>query len=222
MLRKLLSELKLSLKINGPAMTLFLAQTKKAQERKLICKRKRDARRRFQAYVRRRRVVTQLFVLLLTRTFFPLVPVRKIWAKPRAATFWEETCQGWSGQDWKENFRMSRVAFEYLTIELSPIISKRDTNFRKAISARQRLAVTLYRLADTASYRTIANLFAIGKSTVCEIVVQVCNAIVQFLLPRYIRLPQSAQEIRERIDESRDRAGFPQVVACVDGCHIPN
>ena len=86
--------------MNGPAMALFLAQTKKAQERKLICKRKRDARRRFQAYVRRRRVVTQLFVLLLTRNVFPLVPgVRKIWAKPRAATFWEETCQGWSDQD---------------------------------------------------------------------------------------------------------------------------
>ena len=63
--------------------------------------------------------------------------------------------------------------------------------------------------------------FCNWKSTVCEIVVQVCNAIVQFLLPRYIRLPQSAQEIRERIDESRDRAGFPQVVDCVDGCHIP-
>ena len=41
MLRELLS----GLKMNGPAMVLFLAQTKKAQERKLICKRKRDARR---------------------------------------------------------------------------------------------------------------------------------------------------------------------------------
>ena len=84
--------------MKGPAMALFWAQAKKAQERKLICKRKRDARRRFQAYVRRRGVVTQLFVLLLTRNFLPLVPgVRKIWAKLRAATFWQETCQGWSG-----------------------------------------------------------------------------------------------------------------------------
>ncbi|XP_029210229.2 putative nuclease HARBI1 [Acropora millepora] len=206
--------------MNSRAMALILAQ-KKEKERKLVGKRKRDARRRFQAYVRRRRVATQMFVLLITRNFFPLLPVRKIWTKPRTTTFWEETCQRWNDQDWKENFRMSQVAFEYLTMELSPIISKRDTNFRKAISARQRLVVTLYRLADTATYRTIANLFAIGKSTVCEIVVQVCNAIVQFLLPRYIRPPQSAQEIRERIDESRDRAGFPQVVACVDGCHIP-
>ena len=32
MLREFLSELKLSLKMNGTAMALFLAQTKKAQE----------------------------------------------------------------------------------------------------------------------------------------------------------------------------------------------
>ena len=106
------------------------------------CKRKRDARRQFQAYVRRRRFTTQLFVLLLTRNFFPLLPVRKIWTKPRTTTFSEETCQRWNDQDWKEIFRISRVAFEYLTTELSPIIS-----------ARQRLAVTLCQLADTATYR---------------------------------------------------------------------
>jgi len=57
MLREFLSELKLRLKINGPAMVLFLAQTKKGQERKLICKLKGDARTTFQAYVRCRRVV---------------------------------------------------------------------------------------------------------------------------------------------------------------------
>ena len=55
--------------MNSRAMALFLAQKKK-KERKLVCKRKRDARRRFQAYVRRQRVATQLFVLLLTRNFF--------------------------------------------------------------------------------------------------------------------------------------------------------
>ena len=51
--------------MNSRAMALFLAQ-KKEKERKLVCKRKRDARRRFQAYVRRRRVATQMFVLLIT------------------------------------------------------------------------------------------------------------------------------------------------------------
>ena len=56
--------------MNSRAMALFLAQKKK-KERKLVCKRKRNARRRFQAYVHRRCVATQLFVLLLTCNFFP-------------------------------------------------------------------------------------------------------------------------------------------------------
>jgi len=68
--------------MNSQAMALFLAQKKK-KEQKLICKWKRDARRRFQAYFRRQRVATRLFVLLLTHNFFRLLPVRKIWAKPR-------------------------------------------------------------------------------------------------------------------------------------------
>lgn len=116
---------------------------------------------------------------------------------------------------------MSSEAFEYLSAQLAPFISKRDTNYRKAISARQRLAITLYRLADTASYRTIANLFGIGRSTVCVIVIEVCEAIVEVLLPRYIRLPETGQEIRQQMDDLSNRSGFPQVVGCLDGCHIP-
>ena len=116
---------------------------------------------------------------------------------------------------------MSREAFDYLCNELSPYMSQRDTNYRKAISVRQRLAVTLYRLADTAQYRTIENLFGVGRSTVCGIVKEVCQAIVNFLLPRYIRLSQRRQEIQEKIDGAGSRAGFPQVIAALDACHIP-
>ena len=64
MLSEFLSELKLSLKMNGLAMVLFWVQTRKAQERKLICKRKRDAKRRFQACVRRRRIVNAVVCIV--------------------------------------------------------------------------------------------------------------------------------------------------------------
>ena len=60
--------------------------------------------------------------------------MRKIWTKPRVNTFWEETCQRWNDKDWKEDFRMSREAFEYLCEELSPLIPKRDTNYRLGYS----------------------------------------------------------------------------------------
>ena len=122
------------------------------------------------------------------------LPVRRVWIKPRSKLFWEETCQGWNERDWVENFRKSKEPFNCLCVELSPHVLKRDTNFRKAITVHHRVVIT-YWLADTAHYRTIANLFGVWKSTVCGIVKQVCEVIVKILLPRYINVPQSQQEV---------------------------
>jgi len=80
---------------------------------------------------------------------------------------------------------------EVCDVHVTPHILKRDTNLKKAIAVRHGLTITLYCLADTAQYRTIANLFGVGKSTVCGIVKQVCEVIVRILLPRYIYIPRS-------------------------------
>ena len=90
----------------------------------------------------------------------------------------------WTDNDWVGNLRMSKVTFQKLCEELAPFIERRDTNYRKAISLRERVAITLYRLADTASYRTVSNLFGVGKSTVCQIVLEVCTCIVEVLFKR--------------------------------------
>ena len=135
--------------------------------------------------------------------------------------FWEETCQGWTERDWVENFRMSKEAFNRLCVELSPHILKRDTNFRKAITVHHRVAITLYWLADTAYHGTIANLFGVGKSTVCGILKQVAEVIVRIFLSRYIYVPRSQQEVQEEIDGFESCVWFPQVVGAVDGCDVP-
>ena len=44
---------------------------------------------------------------------------------------------------------------------------------------------------------------------------------MRILLPRYIYVPQSRQEVQEKIDGFESRAGFPQAVGAVDGCHVP-
>ena len=116
---------------------------------------------------------------------------------------------------------MSKEVFNRLCVELSPHILKRDTNFRKAIAVVHRVAITLYWLADTAHYRTIANLFGVGKSSVCGIVKKVCEVIVRILLPRYIYVPQNRQEVQDKINGFESRAGFPQVVGAVDGRYVP-
>ena len=55
-------------------------------------------------------------------------------------------------------------------------------------------------LVETAPYKTIGNLFVVGKPTVCGIVKHVCEVIVRILLPRYIYVPQNRQEVQDKID----------------------
>ena len=91
------------------------------------------------------------------------LPVREIWVKPRANLFWCMTEDQWTDNDWIGNLRMSKVTFQKLCEELAPFIERRDTNYHKAISVRERVAITLYRLTDTASYSTVSNLSGVGK-----------------------------------------------------------
>ena len=85
---------------------------------------------------------------------------------------------------------MSKDSFEYLCLNYHPISRNRTTNFHKAIAVCHRVAITLYWLADSACYRTIGNLFGVGKSTVCTIVKQVCEVLAGILLPWYCTSPK--------------------------------
>ena len=151
-------------------IALLFWKTQREESRKIAENRAKLERRRLYRYLRHRRLVSSVFLLLLTRQLFHCASsLRRVWSKSRSQSFWEETCQCWNDNDWIENFRMSKDSFEYLCAELSPHIAKRNTDFRKAIAVRHRVAVALYWLADSARYRTIGNLFRVGKSTVCTI-----------------------------------------------------
>ena len=126
----------------------------------------------------------------------------------------------WTDNDWIGNLRISKVTFQKLCEELAPFIERRDTNYHKAISVRERVAITLYRLTDTASYRTVSNPFGVGKSTVCQIVLEVCAWIVEVFFKRLVHLPVTRQDIETEVAAFFMSAGFPQVVGAVDECPV--
>ena len=105
-----------------------------------------------------------------------------------------------SNKDWIENFRMSKEIFEYLCQRLYPIIHRSDTVMRNAISVKKRLAITLWCLATPAEYRTIAHLYGVSRSSVCEIVQETCLAIVKCLLHLYIKFP-TGQQLQEVVND---------------------
>lgn len=69
--------------------------------------------------------------------------------------------------------------FNYLYSELREQIERQDTRLRCAIPVDRRVAITLWRLATNADYRSTGHIFGVAKGTVCVIVHEVCDAIVR-------------------------------------------
>ena len=84
----------------------------------------------------------------------------------------------------------------------------------------ERVAITVWRLATNAEYRTLSELFCVGISTAGTIVNNTCSVIAQHILPRYVQMPSDAR-LREVVDVYKSKWGFPQVVGAIDGSHIP-
>ena len=51
---------------------------------------------------------------------------RRVWAKPRSASLYQDIVQGWNDADFKVNFRVSRTNFVYLVNELQPVLQRQQ------------------------------------------------------------------------------------------------
>lgn len=90
-----------------------------------------------------------------------------------------------------QNFtRMSTDDFELLLTMVKPLIEKRNTNFRCAISARERLIVTLRYLATGDSYTSLQYLFRISKQSISKIIPQTTDAIIE-VLKDYVKVSKT-------------------------------
>lgn len=81
-----------------------------------------------------------------------------------------------------KNFtRMSPIDFEYLLNMIGPAIQKTDTKFRKAISVKERLSITLRFLASGDSFTSLQYVFRVSKQAISLIVPETCQAILNGL-----------------------------------------
>lgn len=88
----------------------------------------------------------------------------------------------------KQFLRMDPETFNQLLELVKPLIQKQDTHLRKAISASERLAVTLRFLATGDSYKSLSILFRIAACTITQIVPEVCDAIYAVLKDEYMKV----------------------------------
>ena len=159
-----------------------------------------------------------LAVIVSDRIARSAVQRRVLWVRSRNQSFTEITAS-WDDLEWKRNFRINRITFQRLCTELRGKLEHLST-VRTAVSVEKRVAITLWRLGTNMEYRTISHLFGVGISTACVIVHEVCKAIVDVLLKRYIRIPTGRQAM-DIVNGFEQQWGFPQCFGAIDGSHIP-
>ena len=96
--------------------------------------------------------------------------------------------------------RMNPESFNFILGQISPLIQGQDTNMRKCLEPGLKLAVTLHHLAEGMSQRCIADHYRLGRSTVCGIIQQTCDALWQVIQPVYLKPPTGPHARKEIAD----------------------
>ena len=157
-----------------------------------------------------------------------MVPnVRSCWEYERSETWFNAMwanrfVDGYQGDRWKLDFRMSGATFDKLVTWLAPALEKEDTFLRKAIPIQKRVAIALWRLVNGDSFRVIAITFGVGKSTAVLITHEFCTAVSE-RAGQYIKFPQTPVEVGVAIEKFKEDVDckIPQVFGAVDGTLIP-
>ncbi|KAJ0230690.1 hypothetical protein HA466_0305600 [Hirschfeldia incana] len=151
----------------------------------------------------------------------PVPQQRRLWVKDRSRAWWDECSRSdYPEEDFKRAFRMSKSTFELICDELKSAVAKEDTALRNAIPVRQRVAVCVWRLATGEPLRLVSKKFGLGISTCHKLVLEVCKAIKDVLMPKYLQWPdeESLQNVKETFEAV---SGIQNVVGSMYTTHVP-
>ena len=138
-----------------------------------------------------------VFILASNRSIFIQ---RNVCVQPRSKDWWNFVAHNIADSNWwYNNLCMSKSTFTYLYNQLSPYLQKQNTCMHECIPVEQRVALTLWRLATNADYRSVTQLFGLGRSTVCEVFHECCSVIAEKLLPGYVQI-LNVNDLKEIIE----------------------
>ena len=100
-------------------------------------------------------------------------------------------------------------------------MEKQNTFFKKAIPMEKRVAVALWRLATSNSYRSISKVFGIGLTSVAKIVYEFCESVFEES-GQFIKFPANGHDRALEIEKFSylTQTVLPQVVGTIDGTHV--
>lgn len=167
-----------------------------------------------------RQRTNQDFLTIYALTYFLRRP-REIGLKPRRKGWFAHLIVYRGEEDFFESFKMKKETFRYICDMLRPTLQPKPNPLttRKSIAVEEQVAIAVYYLGCCAELRVIAEVFGHGKSTVWKWVRTVCQAIVDVMLPIWIKMPDEEEcEKIAQLFEARSR--LPNIIGAVDGSQI--
>ncbi|CAI9100646.1 OLC1v1037782C1 [Oldenlandia corymbosa var. corymbosa] len=147
--------------------------------------------------------------------------VRRLWVKNRSNAWWEQcNSPDFPDEEFKKAFRMSKATFDMICDELESVVTKKDTMLRLAIPVRQRVAVCIWRLATGEPLREVSKRFGLGISTCHKLVLEVCAAIRNVLMPKFLQWPND-EKMREIKRGFEGISGINDVGGAIYTTHVP-
>ena len=123
---------------------------------------------------------------------------------------------------WKKNFRVRREDFLELVEMIRPYARETSKRARQdIITVEKRVAMTLHYLKDQGSVAIAANVFDCSISSTCNAVKEVCRILSKNISPCMIKYPSSKAVVEKANRGFLQKFGFPRVLGCIDGTHIP-
>ncbi|CAH1966486.1 unnamed protein product [Acanthoscelides obtectus] len=116
--------------------------------------------------------------------------------------------------------RMDYDAFQELLMLVKPLIKKKNTLFREAVSVEERLLATLRFLATGRSYEDLKFSCIISPQLLGRIIPETCRAIYNCLRKKYLCFPSKEEEWLKVAEGFNNMWQFENCLGAVDGKHI--
>ena len=84
-----------------------------------------------------------------------------------------------------------------LVVVVGPFLTKQETHMRTSIAPNERIALGIRYLVTGETFQSLSFQYRIGKSTVSQIVMKVCDAIYQVLGRQHLKTPNTVENWRE-------------------------